>query len=370
MRIGRVVATAVRVPRLQRFRPMTAHGESLASDYVLIEIFTDDGVVGVGEVTCSPGWNGEEALGTIGIVREKIGPILRGSDPLSWGTIAPVLDRLIRGRPFLRAAIEMACLDAAGQALGVPVAMLLGGICREHIPTKFVLPARDVERVRAMAEDLAQYRPGAVKVKVGTNVADDVARVRAVRDVLGNSATITVDANEGWRREDASRALRELHELGVSVVEQPLPRASWRATASLRKLSASTIMADESVWNMEDLIHAYDTGAFDMINIYPGKCGGVRDTLFLGKAALHLGIGVSFGSNLELGVGSAALAHSIAAFSELSPSAPSDLIGPLYFESALVTDAEFVAWGSARLPSGAGLGVSLDRQAVEHYQIR
>ena len=68
---------------------------------------------------------------------------------------------------------------------------------------------------------------------------------------------------------------------------------------------------------------------------------------------------MTFGSNLELGIGSAALAHAIAASPLVSPLVPVDLIGPLYFESSLVTDDSFVGWGSAALPSGPGLGVDL-----------
>ena len=84
--------------------------------------------------------------------------------------------------PFLRAGFEMSCLDLAGRALEVPAHILLGGAHRTEIETKFVLPARDVETVRRMAEDLRELDVGTVKVKVGLGVATDVARVAVVRE--------------------------------------------------------------------------------------------------------------------------------------------------------------------------------------------
>jgi muconate cycloisomerase len=340
-----------------------------ASEYVVLEVETADGLTGLGEVTCSPRWNGEEAAGTTALVQQRVGPALDGVDPTSWAAVSARLTAAFTGRPFLRAGLEMACLDLFGRGAGVPVADLLGGVHRERIATKFVLPARDVGRVRAMAEDLASMGVDVVKVKVGTGSAGDVARVAAVRDVLGTNVRLTVDANEGWQPEEARGVLAGLAEHGVAAVEQPLPRAAWRASALLRGTSPAAIVADESVWTMADVTRCATTGAFDMVSLYPGKCGGLRTTLALAEAAQGLGLGVTFGSNLELGVGAAALAHTIAASPVLSPLVPADLIGPLYFQSSLVTDASFVGWGAASLPPGPGLGVELDRRALARYRM-
>ena len=129
-------------------------------------------------------------------------------------------------------------------------------------------------------------------------------------------------------------------------------------------------MGDESIWTMQDVFRAAGTGAFDIVSLYPGKCGGLRRTLAMAKAAVGHGLSVAYGSNLELGVGAAAIAHTIAATPEVSTVVPADLIGPLYFESPLVLDAIFVGWGGATVPDGPGLGVELDRAALEEYRIR
>jgi len=369
VKIVRLSATPVEVPRSSYFLPKTAHGESAASRYVILEIETDTGLIGVGEVTCSPRWNGEEALGTTAVVNRYVAPAVVDADPLSWADVARRLDAVVRDRPFLRAAVEMACLDLAGHHLDVPAHSLLGGSYRTEINTKFVLPARQVDTVRRMAEQLKARGPSTVKVKVGLDVEADVGRVSAVREVFGPEVDITVDANEGWRPGEAISACRRLEDLGVVAVEQPLPREAWMASAALRNQTSMAVMGDESIWTYRDVFEAARTGAFDTVSVYPGKCGGVRAAVRIAEAARALGLAVAYGSNLELGVGAAAMAHAIAATRELSPIIPADLIGPLYFESTLVRDASFVGWAGAKVPTGSGLGVELDRSALAEYRL-
>jgi muconate cycloisomerase len=368
MKIREFRAVPVRVPRTARFLPRTAHGEVTASEYVVLEIEDQEGMIGLGEVTCSPRWNGEEADGTTALIRSQIGPALQGLNPCDWAGIAKHLDTVFTGRPFLRAGVEMACLDLTARHCGLPVADLLGGVYRDHIPTKFVLPARETGRVRAMAEDVAGTGVAVIKIKVGTDAEGDIERVRAVREVLGSAVTLTVDANEGWQPEEARRVLLQLGAYGVAAVEQPLSRTAWSASAGLRALTPAAMIGDESVWTLADVGRSVETGAFDMVSLYPGKCGGLRAALVMADAAAALGLGVTFGSNLELGVGAAALAHAIAASPVLSPLVPTDLIGPLYFESSLITDHSFIGWGTATVPSGTGLGVRLDPDAIARYR--
>lgn len=369
MKIARVSATPVEIPRKGEFLPKTAHGETSASRYVILEIETDTGLIGIGEVTCSPRWNGEEALGTTAVVEKTLASAVVGFDPLSWADIARRVDSVVRDRPFLRAAVEMACLDISGHHLGVPAHTLLGGSYREQIETKFVLPARRVDTVQSMAEQLRHRGVSTVKVKVGLDVREDIARVRAVREVLGPDVDITVDANEGWRPGQVTSAVKDLEGLGVTAVEQPLPREAWAASAALRGQTSMAVMGDESIWTYRDVFKTAATGAFDTISIYPGKCGGVRATIAMAGAASALGIAVAYGSNLELGIGAATIAHAIAATKELSPVIPADLIGPLYFESTLVRDAAFVGWTGAKVPTGPGLGIELDRDSLADHRM-
>ena len=369
MRITRVTATPVEVPRLARFLPKTAHGAVRASRYVVIEVECGPGRVGLGEITCDPLWNGEEALETSRLLRGPLGEALLGADPLQWADVSARIDRTVSNRPFLRAAVEMACLDVAGRHSGIPAHAFLGGAYRYRIATKLVLPARDVETVQAMASDAAGLGATTLKVKVGLGVEEDLARVAAVRSVAGPDVRITVDANEGWTPEEAATALKGLEGLGVVAVEQPLSRESAAASAALLRSTSMAVMGDESIWTETDVVEAARHRAFDTVNLYPGKCGGLRRTIRMAGLARALGLAVSFGSNLELGIGAAAMAHTAAATRDLSPVVPADLIGPLYFEATMVGNPGFVGWQGATVPTGPGLGVHLDRDALEAYRI-
>ena len=369
MRITGITATPVEVPRQARFLPKTAHGSVRASRYVVLEIECGPGRVGLGEITCDPRWNGEEALETSRLLRGPLGDALLGADPLQWADVSGRIDRVVSNRPFLRAAVEMACLDVAGRHFGIPAHAFLGGAYRTRITTKLVLPARDVETVGAMAADAAGLGATTLKVKVGLGVEEDLARVATVRTVAGPDVRITVDANEGWNPEEATTAFEGLAALGVVAVEQPLPRMSAAASATLLRSTSMAVMGDESIWTATDVVEAARHRSFDTVNLYPGKCGGLRRTIRMAGLARTLGLAVSFGSNLELGVGAAAMAHTAAATKHLSPTVPSDLIGPLYFEATMVEDARFVGWRSATVPLDAGLGVRLDRGALDAYRI-
>lgn len=369
MKITGVDATAVSVPRRRDLLPKTAHGEVATSEYVIVRLLTDDGLVGLGEVTCAPGWNGEEYAGSVSLLRGPVASALTGADPTRWRTVVDSVDRPTRGRPFLRAAIEMACLDLAGKAADRPVSDLLGGARRQSIDTKIVLPARSTDFVTNIASKAVSLGVRNFKVKVGLDLTGDLDRVRAVRQTIGRDASIAVDANEGWNIEQARHAVTELATLGVSAIEQPIARGADAMCRDLRAATSAALVADESIWTVADAIRLVDRAAFDVWSIYPGKLGGSDVCTTVADIAGATGLGVAIGSNLELGIGSAMMAHLAAVLPELATSMPADLIGPLYFEHALVTDTSFVRWDGASVPTGPGLGVDLDAEALAHYAI-
>ncbi len=370
MRIAAIRVTPVRVPRLRRLLPRTAHGEVNESEYVVLEVEGDGGAIGVGEVTCSPRWNGESASESQRILIERVGSAIAGRDPADWESISFAIEPMVDRRPFLRASIEMACLDLAARSVGRPAAELLGEILRTSYPTKTVLPARDPELVGEMASQVLSDGAGSLKVKVGLHSDEDLRRVGAVRAVAGPDVPLTVDANEGWDMETALKLLPGLADLAVWAIEQPLPREDWRGSALVRRKTDAMVVGDESIWTRNDLDATARHASFDTVSLYPGKCGGLRRTVAMAAAAATLGLNVSFGSNLELGIGAAALAHTMAVVPPSEPELPADLIGPLYFEATLVTDPGFVRWSGADLPAGPGLGVELDRMQLDRYTVQ
>jgi L-alanine-DL-glutamate epimerase-like enolase superfamily enzyme len=367
-RISTVRIHPIKIGRKMELLPKTSHGSTQSSEYVIIEIETHSGIIGVGEVTCSVGWNGEEAIGSADLLMRKIGPILEGLLVDDWQSISRCIEPWVRYRPFLRAAIEMACLDAEGKRRGLNVAEILGGIRRTEFSTKIVLPARESDVVQEMAKIALHRGAECFKVKVGLDLVADRNRLEVVRDIVGNRP-ILVDANEGWRPDEESEILRLISDFEIAAVEQPYPRRMVKESAALQVKTESLLMADESVWTIEDVIHIAESGSFKVVSLYPGKLGGIRTCLKAAEIATELELGVSLGSNLETGIGSALMAHFLAVAPALSSVVPNDLIGPLYFEEDMVRDSSWISWSGASLPVGSGLGVNLDRSALDACKV-
>jgi len=355
--------------RKKEILPKTSHGSTTHNEYVIIEVITSDGAVGAGEVTAAVGWNGEEGVGSADLLIRKIGPAIVGIDVDDWESISRAIEQWTRHRPFLRAAVEMACLDAEGKEKGKNVSDLFGGPLRTEFVTKLVLPAREAEVVRGMAE-IAKSRGGkAFKVKVGLDIEADGARLAAVREVIGAEPPLLVDANEGWRPHEEKTIIELIEKFNIACVEQPYPRRFVKESAHLQANTPALLMADESVWTLDNVERIAESQSFKVVSLYPGKQGGLRSCLESARRATELGLGVSLGSNLETGVGSSAMAHFLALAPKIEAKVPGDLLGPLYFVDDVTTGTPWIKWTGATLPTGPGLGIEIDPKLLAAHKI-
>jgi muconate cycloisomerase len=370
MQIARIEAIPVCVPLKKGMTNRTAHGEHVVSPYVVICVHTSEGLVGLGEATVAPRWSGETARGCIAAIEELIAPALLGMDPGDITRIRRRMTEEIKLNPFTRAAVEMALWDLAGKAAGVPLYRLLGGKVRETVPIRMVIGAFDVGTARAMAEKFLNGGARCLKVKVGLDPAEDVRRVSAVRDVAGPAIPITIDANCGWTAAAARWALRRIEPLDLLLAEQPIPPGDPEALAELRRDVPVRILADESVFTAQDAWQLSLHRAADLVSVYPGKHGGVADTIEVVHVAKAGGLRAAMGSNLELGIASAAMLHLAVALPEIdSESFPGDIIGPLYHEADLLEEPLPIGLDMARVPDRPGLGVSLDAAQLARYRV-
>lgn len=370
VRISQVESIPVRVPLKPGMVTKTAHGDHHTSDYVIVKVHTDEGIVGLGEATVSALWSGETSKSCVAALDDLIGPALIGADPTQVTALRRKMDFLIKLNPFTKSAVEMALWDITGKALGVPVHQLLGGKVRDVISTKMMIGAFELPRVRSLAEQFLSWGVKCLKVKVGLDLAGDLARVQAVRNVAGPDIPITVDANCGWNVTTARVALDRLRQYNLLIAEQPIAPGDTEAMASLRYPGGIPIMADESVFTLADAWNVLRAHAADVISIYPGKNGGIAASIEIAQVAAAAGIPCHIGSNLELGVGSAAMLHLACAVKNIeSESYPADILGPHYHESDLLAEPLDLSFGGARVPEGPGLGVALDEGRLHHFRI-
>jgi muconate cycloisomerase len=343
---------------------VSAQGAHRISQFVIVVVQTDQGHNGFGEANVVPIWSGESQAGALDAIQNIIAPLIIGCNPVHVGHIHDLMDRALVGNNFTKAGVEIAVLDAAGKILNVPVSDLLGGPRRPPaIPLKFSIGAFSPERVVAVAEKAVALGLRAVKVKVGINVSEDIARVEALRKALGDEFPISVDANAGWTESEATLAAPQLERLGVNAIEEPLRRGDFAACARLRQRTRIPIMLDESVFTPDDALEAIRHNACDIISIYPGKNGGVWRSLQIAHLAAAAGLECTIGSNTEWEIGSAAMLHLAVAIPNLSQTICHDIIGPLYHSQAVGTKLR-IEKGCALVYEGPGLGVEVDREAI------
>ena len=370
MKIERIEAIPVRIPLKAGLTTKTAHGVHATSDYVIVRVHTDQGLVGLGEATVAPRWSGETSATCLSVIRDLLAPELIGQNPLDITRLRFRMDRVVKLNPFTKASLEMALWDIAGKAANMPICQLLGGPVRDSMRIKLVIGALDRTAVIQLAERFLEMGVTCLKVKTGINPEEDIDRVRTVREVAGPHIPITIDSNCGWNITTARHTLLRLADQNILLAEQPIPPNDPAAMASLRATVPMPIMADESVFTLTDAWTVCAAGAADILSVYPGKHGGIAGTVEIVHVAKAAGIVCAIGSNLELGIGTAAMLHVAAALPTIdSETYPADLVGPLYHEADLLTEPLQLGPPLAKCPMGPGLGVTLDEQQLKRWRV-
>jgi muconate cycloisomerase len=223
------------------------------------------------------------------------------------------------------------------------------------------------ERVRTTVTKLIERGFTTIKVKVGTNISEDVERVRIVREIIGPSRDIVIDANCGYSPADAIESARQMEPYNVGLFEQPTPRHDYEGLAEVRRHVSMPVMADDMVFDLlgqarECLRH----NAVDVISIYPGKCAGIRKCQEIAALAAVQGVSCSIGSNLEWDVATAAMCHLVVGTPNMHVEKyPGDILGPEYHEFPIVKQPLRIKGPIVETPNQPGLGVDVDWTIVE-----
>lgn len=371
MQITKIETIPITVPILPHLVITGGGGTHAESPFLLVRVHTDAGITGLGEVSCTPIWSGEDQVTADHLIERYIAPHLIGNDPTEIERISAILATAIKGNPFTKAGLEMACWDILGKAAGLPIYKLLGGPVRDIVPTIFSVSGVDAERAAELARWAVDQGYPALKVKVGVDPDSDVARVRAVRTAVDKSVKVAVDANGGWSRQAAIQTIQRLQAFDIAYAEQPVPPADLTWLKDVRDHVPVPVMADESLFSVQDAMAIARTGAADILSLYVGKGGGIGPARKVAAIAEAAGLSCTIGSNLELGVASAAMIHLAVALPAFNPSLfPCGIIGPLHYESDILKTPLPIEPGLARAPEGPGLGVELDEERIEQYRVR
>ena len=306
-----------------------------------------DGLTGYGEA-CMPPYLARE-LGTVDSVMQFLARVATRigdfSDPFQMEEILGEIDCMDDGNAAGKAAVDIALHDLVGKLMGQPWYRIWGLNPAKAPDTTFTIGIDTPEVVREKTRECAA-RFNILKVKVGLDSDRDM--IQAIRSVT--TLPLAVDANQGWKdRQQAIDMIHWLHEQGVVMVEQPMPKTQLDDIAWLTERSPVPIFADESVQRLSDIARLQ--GAFSGINIKLMKCTGMREAWKMVQATRALGMKVMLGCMTETSCG-------ISAAAQLSPAVDfADLDGNLLIANDRFRGVEVVK-GRLTLPAGAGIGVT------------
>jgi muconate cycloisomerase len=355
----------VRRPHHMSFTTLTA------VNFVFVRIETRDGLVGWGEAAClgGPTWSEESAESIAATLERYVVPWLVGRDATRIESLRLEMARRVQGNPFARAAVEMALWDLNGRALGVPVHRLLGGRVRDRVPLSWSLAVGDADAELAEARDLVERGHRIFKIKTAAlPVAEDVARVRAIREAVGSAVRLRVDANQGWDRPTALRAIRAMEPFDLDFVEQPVPRWDLDGLAEIARSVSVPIMADESCGSPQDALAIARRGGVSILALKLTKSAGLAPTMAIARIAEAAGLGCYVGCMIESSLGTAAYLQAALAAPPVTWGC--ELFGPLLLTGDVVREPVRYADGCILALDGPGLGVEVDETALKEWTRR
>lgn len=363
MKVTAVRSTPMAIPLECPFH--WASGRQRGANLVLWTVETDEGVEGHGESICEEP-AAIEAYGRI------IAEWFVGRSP---GDVEPILAELWReGRwrftPHftnqILSGIEGACWDAWGKAHDAPVSQFLGERVHDEIDLMAFPQGETAEEVAAHAGELVSTGARVVYCKVGRPDAGDEAIVSAVREAVGPEPLLRVDANEAWGVEEAVKRIGALEPYGLDWVEQPVAADDVSGLAEVRRSVSAKIAADQAVFTLGELRQVLEKDAADVVVVGHHETGGLLRLRQLAALAEEHGVLVNRHACVESAVSTLTAVQVAACIPNLTIG--NQAMHQLVSEPLVHADVASV--GALPVPDAPGLGIELDRDAVERARER
>jgi L-alanine-DL-glutamate epimerase-like enolase superfamily enzyme len=296
LHIAAITATPFRLPMYGELR--WGKSSALAEvRHVLVEVRLSDGAIGYAEAPPRPTIYGETAHSITSVIAQELAPRVVGAP------LAHVQARLheVKYNFAAKGAIDIAMHDALAQSKGISLAEHLG-VTADRIQVSYILGIGDRASVLAEAQRVYEKGVRVLKVKVGREWDEDLARIHDLQAMFGDAMTLYADANECLTLDEARWKLAHLHDLGLSYCEEPLPVELLRERAALRATGAMPLIADDSCFSVRDLSRELAFDTFDILNIKTARTGYTESHQMLNRARAA-GKGVMVGSQASAGLG-------------------------------------------------------------------
>jgi len=306
MKITGITAYQVDLPLHEGSYKWSGGNAVTVFDATVVAVATDEGLTGWGEVCpLGPAYLPAYARGARAGIFE-LAPSLLGADPLELGVVNRRMDAAMRGHPYVKSALDMACWDLLGQATGRSVATLLGGHAGESVA---LYRAISQDTPEGMAARVAAYRAEGYRkfqLKVGGDPDEDIERIRAAAAVLQRGDVLVADANTGWTQHDAVRVADAVRDVDV-YLEQPC--RTYEECLVVRRRTARPFILDEVVDDIGMVVRGAGDGAMDVINLKIAKVGGLTKARQIRDLCASLGIAMTIEDTWGGDIVTAAIAH-------------------------------------------------------------
>ena len=307
MKITAIESRGLKAALKTPFRTALRRVEFLEDMVVLIH--TDSGLTGYGEGSPTPVITGE-TMGTMQAVIDYLKPFLIGRKLEDFDALIDIVQRRILKNTTAKSALETALYDLKAKSQNLPLYQMLGGKQREF-ETDITISLGETEKM--VTDSLSAIKLGytILKVKVGENADKDIERITAIHEALGNDITLRLDANQGWTAKECVEILGTLESRGIEpeLIEQPVKADDIQGLRYIKERVQTPLLADESVFTLNDARILLDLEAVDLINIKLAKCGGISNAIKLADIADAYGVKCMMGCMLEGPISVGAAVH-------------------------------------------------------------
>jgi len=363
VKIDKIETVPVRLRLKEAFKESPGVYDELM--HVIVKIWTDEGIVGLGEACPTPPADEETVESVLYAVRKYIEPAVAGEDPFNIERIITAMDWL-PVNTYAKSAIDMAVYDIMGKKLNIPVYMLLGGCYRTRIPGGWEIGIDKPEKNVKDAEKAVERGFMQLKIKMGLDLSADVERFKRIRKAVGYDVAIAADANQGWKTYEAVRAIKKIEKYEPAFIEQPVARWDITGLAEVCRSVDTPIMPDESLRTPQDALNLVRNRAAECFNLKIPKHGGLYNSKKITTIAEIAGISCMVGTMWELGIAAAAGFH-LAASAKIIDLRNEIIEGPIRAEAHLLSEPLDIEKGYFQAPKGPGLGVELDEHELKKY---
>ncbi|MBV9969866.1 MAG: hypothetical protein JO228_07775 [Xanthobacteraceae bacterium] len=334
---------------------------------LLVRIEGQDGSVGWGEAASAPTMTGDTLAGLVAAVRDHLAPVLIGADAWMRPALVKNMRTALYGNSGAHSAVEMALLDLAARSAGISAIDLVGGAVRHAVAPMWLIGNAAPDQDVAEAEERKAVGYRFFKLKVGIKpLATEIAAAQALREALGPVMPLCADANCGFSHETARRFLAGTADAALLYLEQPFAPDDMSGLAALACVTPIAIGADEGIHSLRD-IEAHAAAGARGVSLKLIKLGGFSGALSAAALCRGLGLAINVAAKVaESSLASAATVHVACAVGSVDWGVS---LTHFYLAEDIVRRSLTMDEGFVALPSGPGLGVEVDEDAVARLRI-